>query len=288
MTQLLLFLCVPKENRTLVVWQTGRQPDRLACVCSIVSRGVTNSTLYRGGGSPTPFSIVGHVLQRLIRGGRRAHLQWSLHCFLFICWDVTPTVSLHCFLFICWDIPPTVISALLLVYLLGHHTHSVSALLLVYLLGRCTHSDLCTASCLFVGTSHPQCLCTASCLFVGTSHPVSVHCFLFAGLATFSDTTDLKFNLNTYNNKYDVLNALAFRMQRGRTNTQEALRIARDDMFSSRNGDRWVREWMREWMNEERKEGRMEGAHQHIGGALNSPRRHVQLPQLRQVSEWGN
>ena len=27
-------------------------------------------------------------------------------------------------------------------------------------------------------------------------------------------------------------------MTRGRTNTQEALRIARDDMFSSRNGDR--------------------------------------------------
>ena len=57
-------------------------------------------------------------------------------------------------------------------------------------------------------------------------------------LATFSDRTDVKFHLNTYNNKYDVLNALAFRMTRGRTNTQEALRIARDDMFSSRNGDR--------------------------------------------------
>ena len=57
-------------------------------------------------------------------------------------------------------------------------------------------------------------------------------------LATFSDRTDVKFHLNTYNNKYDVLSALAFRMTRGRTNTQEALRIARDDMFSSRNGDR--------------------------------------------------
>lgn len=61
---------------------------------------------------------------------------------------------------------------------------------------------------------------------------------MFAALATFSDRTDVKFHLNTYSNKYDVLSALAFRMQRGRTNTQEALRVAREDMFTSRNGDR--------------------------------------------------
>lgn len=57
-------------------------------------------------------------------------------------------------------------------------------------------------------------------------------------MATFSDGTEIHFHLNTYNNKYDVLSALAFRMLRGKTNTQEALRTVRDDMFRSSRGDR--------------------------------------------------
>ena len=58
------------------------------------------------------------------------------------------------------------------------------------------------------------------------------------GLATFADRADVQFNLNSYNSKYDVLTALAFEMTRGRTNTQEVLRIARESMLNGNNGDR--------------------------------------------------
>ena len=55
---------------------------------------------------------------------------------------------------------------------------------------------------------------------------------------TYGDTAQLAFPLDKYNSKQEVLNALRFMPNQGRTNTQEAVRIMRRDVFSSRRGDR--------------------------------------------------
>jgi len=48
----------------------------------------------------------------------------------------------------------------------------------------------------------------------------------------------IEFNLNTYNNTLDLLNAINFRYDGGTTNTAEAIRLAYQTMFTPENGDR--------------------------------------------------
>ena len=55
-----------------------------------------------------------------------------------------------------------------------------------------------------------------------------------ASLITYSDDASVQFYLDTYTDQRDVLNALSFLQVGGRTNTQEALRLADDDVFTSR------------------------------------------------------
>lgn len=57
-------------------------------------------------------------------------------------------------------------------------------------------------------------------------------------MLTFNTDAKVAFHLNKYSEQRDVLNAIAFYQSGGRTNTQEALRIASDVMFTSGNGDR--------------------------------------------------
>ena len=57
-------------------------------------------------------------------------------------------------------------------------------------------------------------------------------------LVSFSDLASVRFYLDTYQEKRDVLNAIAFSKVGGRTNTQDALRMARDEVFRSDKGDR--------------------------------------------------
>ena len=58
------------------------------------------------------------------------------------------------------------------------------------------------------------------------------------GALTYSDDVTIAFHLNEFSEERDVLNALAFYQNGGRTNTQEALRVALDTMLTSGNGDR--------------------------------------------------
>lgn len=58
------------------------------------------------------------------------------------------------------------------------------------------------------------------------------------GLETFSNGVEVKFNLNDFSSKIDVVNAISFPYNGGTTNTAEALRIMSEAMFSPQGGDR--------------------------------------------------
>jgi len=58
------------------------------------------------------------------------------------------------------------------------------------------------------------------------------------GLVSYSDSAQRNFYLNDYSSKQEVLNALSFRLNGGKTNTQEAIRMTYNDIFSSNRGDR--------------------------------------------------
>lgn len=59
------------------------------------------------------------------------------------------------------------------------------------------------------------------------------------GLATFSDQATIRFQLNTFQRKGDILNTVdALPYTAGRTNTSDALRKMTSQMFTSGNGDR--------------------------------------------------
>jgi len=55
---------------------------------------------------------------------------------------------------------------------------------------------------------------------------------------TFSDDAIINFNLDTYQTKQEVLNALSFQKACGRTNIQAALNLAYASVFTSGGGDR--------------------------------------------------
>ena len=57
-------------------------------------------------------------------------------------------------------------------------------------------------------------------------------------ILSYSDDVTVMFHLNQFSEQRDVLNAIAFYRNGGRTNTQEALRVARETMLTSGNGDR--------------------------------------------------
>ena len=57
-------------------------------------------------------------------------------------------------------------------------------------------------------------------------------------LISFSDNAKVEFYLNKYQSKQEVLNALSFRAAGGKTNTQQAINKAYNDVFSSGRGDR--------------------------------------------------
>lgn len=50
------------------------------------------------------------------------------------------------------------------------------------------------------------------------------------GLVSFSDAAKVDFQLDSYQDKQDVLNALSFSRNGGRTNTADALRLVKDDV----------------------------------------------------------
>lgn len=58
------------------------------------------------------------------------------------------------------------------------------------------------------------------------------------GLVTFSDVATVRFHLNTYTSKLEVLTAIAFTQEKGRTYTAAGLDTVKHTMFSSTNGDR--------------------------------------------------
>ena len=60
------------------------------------------------------------------------------------------------------------------------------------------------------------------------------------GVITYQNEEKVRFNLNEYTSKDEVLNAIAFDqdIQNHGTHTTSALRVMREDMFQSRNGDR--------------------------------------------------
>ena len=58
------------------------------------------------------------------------------------------------------------------------------------------------------------------------------------GLVTYSDTATVRFHLNRYTSKLEVLTAIAFVQEKGRTNTARGLDEARLNMFTPINGDR--------------------------------------------------
>lgn len=58
------------------------------------------------------------------------------------------------------------------------------------------------------------------------------------GMVSYADTATVNFYLNRYNSREGVLNAMSFRQAGGRTNTQEAIGKAYNEIFSSANGDR--------------------------------------------------
>ena len=57
-------------------------------------------------------------------------------------------------------------------------------------------------------------------------------------VTTYDSTARVQFLLNKYNQKLSVLNAISYDLSRGKTNTQGALRLVREDVFTSGNGDR--------------------------------------------------
>ena len=59
------------------------------------------------------------------------------------------------------------------------------------------------------------------------------------GILRYSDTAEIQFHMNEYNNRAEMADAIdAIQFQSGTTNTAEALRVAREQMFTSANGDR--------------------------------------------------
>ena len=59
------------------------------------------------------------------------------------------------------------------------------------------------------------------------------------GIVTYQDTEQVRFNLDEYTSKDEVINAIAFDQSRSKgTHTSSALRTMREDMFTNSNGDR--------------------------------------------------
>lgn len=59
------------------------------------------------------------------------------------------------------------------------------------------------------------------------------------GVIVFGNDAEVKFHLNSYNNKPDILRAISrIRYSYGRTNTADALKLMRTNVFRRRNGDR--------------------------------------------------
>lgn len=59
------------------------------------------------------------------------------------------------------------------------------------------------------------------------------------GVIVFGNDAEVKFHLNSYNNKPDILRAISrIQYSYGRTNTADALKLMRTEMFRQRNGDR--------------------------------------------------
>lgn len=57
-------------------------------------------------------------------------------------------------------------------------------------------------------------------------------------LLSYGDNARVHFQLNTYNNRDEVLNAMYFRPDEGRTNTANALSMLANNIYRSNNGDR--------------------------------------------------
>ena len=58
------------------------------------------------------------------------------------------------------------------------------------------------------------------------------------GVMTYADDVTIRFHLDTYNSRDEVLNAIAFTQDRGKTNTAGALSEMETNMFTSSHGDR--------------------------------------------------
>lgn len=58
------------------------------------------------------------------------------------------------------------------------------------------------------------------------------------GVITFGSEAVIQFNLHQYSDKQEVINAMSFYPNRGRTNTQAALHLMRTQMFEERMGNR--------------------------------------------------
>ena len=58
------------------------------------------------------------------------------------------------------------------------------------------------------------------------------------GVATYDDSSKIRFHLNKYNDQQSVLNAIAYTITFGRTNTAAGIDDMRLNMFTSQNGDR--------------------------------------------------
>ncbi|ELU05673.1 hypothetical protein CAPTEDRAFT_217523 [Capitella teleta] len=57
------------------------------------------------------------------------------------------------------------------------------------------------------------------------------------GLLVYSDNAEVLFNLNDFDSKFEIQNALPPYYREGSTNTADALRVMRETMFTERNGD---------------------------------------------------
>ncbi len=58
------------------------------------------------------------------------------------------------------------------------------------------------------------------------------------GIETFANAEELQFNLNQFEDREAVINAISFPYLRGSTNTASALKYMTDSMFKDPNGDR--------------------------------------------------
>ena len=58
------------------------------------------------------------------------------------------------------------------------------------------------------------------------------------GFETYSDSAMVHFNLNSFQNPVDIINQLNVYYSAGTTNTGEAIRMARTNMFTTQNGRR--------------------------------------------------